>query len=205
MFRRHPLPAPPAKLPLVWLFTDARLGEAIFAAATQLPPGSGIVVRNDDLAVGQRWRLFRRLVRLARARALIVMLAGSPASARRWGAEGVHLRQNRSRDVTRAHRLGLIVSMPVHDASEARTARRVGADLAFVSPLHRTRSHPGADTLNATQWLRLARITGAQPVALGGLTPARARALRRIAKASAVDPGWAAIDHWQEKAAKRRV
>lgn len=200
MPRRHP-----PHLPTIWLFTDARLGDAVCAAAAHLPPGGGIVVRHDALAPGQRWRLVRRLARIARARGLTLLLAGSPARARRWGADGVHLRQQQAEQAVQAKQLGLIVSMPVHNVREARAARRARADLAFVSPLHPTRSHPGAATLGGKAWLRLARETGAQAVALGGLTPARARALRRAACASKITPGWAAIDHWLEKAAKREA
>lgn len=196
MRARHPSP-----LPQVWLFTDARLGDAVLAAISSLPPGSGIVLRHDALAPGKRWRLARRLARTGH----LLLLAGPPALARRWGADGAHLRQSHAAQAAQAHRLGLIVSMPVHDAVEARAARRARADLAFVSPLHPTRSHPGAPALGRAAWLRLARLAGAQPVALGGLSPARARTLHRIAKASGSTPGWAAIDHWLEKAAKRRA
>ncbi|MBL8651868.1 MAG: thiamine phosphate synthase [Sphingopyxis sp.] len=202
---RHPLSKPSGHLPQRWLFTDARLGHALFAAVAALPPGSGIVLRDDDRAPGARWRLARRLAGIARTRGLTLLLAGSPALARRWGADGVHLRQHLAEQAGGAHRLGLIVSMPVHDLREARVARRARADIAFISPLHPTRSHPGAPALGRKAWLRLARSTGAQPVALGGLTPARARALRRASKASGLAPGWAAIDHWLENASKRRA
>lgn len=196
MRRRHPLP-------LIWLFTDARLGDTLFAAVRAMPPGSGIVVRHDGLVAGARWRLLRRLVRLARARGHVVLLAGTPVLARRWGADGVHLRQPLARLAPRARALGLIVAMPVHDAREARVARRIEADLAFVSPLHPTRSHPGAPVLGRKVWLRLARQAGAHPVALGGLDPARARALRRTGASHGLTPGWAAIDHWLEKVPRR--
>jgi thiamine-phosphate pyrophosphorylase len=83
--------------------------------------------------------------------------------------------------------------------------RRAGADAAFVSPLHPTRSHPGAPALGAAAWLRLARQAGGQRIALGGMTPARARALTRQSAGSGVRPGWAAIDAWVERAAKRRA
>lgn len=194
MTARHPLPA-------IWLFTDERIAGDMAALAAQLPPGSGIVLRHDSLAKGERWRLARRLMRIARGRRLVLLLAGSPAEARRWGMDGVHLRQHRAREAARARRLGLIVTMPVHDRSEARRARRVRAQAVFVSPLHPTRSHPGAPGLGVAAWLRLARLAGAQPVALGGMTPARARRLKRISATS----GWAAIDAWVAKAAKRRA
>ena len=197
MPRRHPLPSR-TLLPQAWLFTDARLGDALFAVVAALPPASGIVLRHDELAPGKRWRLARRLARSGH----LLLLAGPPALARRWGADGVHLRQPSAKKAAQAHRLGLIVSMPVHNAREARAARRARADLAFVSPLHPTRSHPGAPALGQKAWLRLARLAGAQPVALGGMTAQRARALRRAAAASDLAPGWAAIDAWMHGAVR---
>lgn len=202
MVRRHPLARKLApKLPDAWLFSDERLAADMAELAAILPPGSGIVVRHDGLAPGARWRLFRRLARIARARKLRLLLAGTPALAKRWGADGVHLRQPLARRAAQAHRLGLIATLPVHDTREARAARRARADAAFVSPLHPTRSHPGAPALGRAAWLRLARLAGTKAVALGGMTPTRARALRR---AGAHDAGWAAIDSWDEKATKRR-
>ncbi|WP_338426889.1 thiamine phosphate synthase [Sphingopyxis kveilinensis] len=195
MVRRHPLPQQ-------WLFSDERLAAGVVALAALLPPGSGIVLRHDRLSPSARWRLLRRLMRLGRSRGLTVLLAGTPATARCWGADGVHLRQRDAHRASQAHRLGLIITLPVHDAREARRARRARADAAFVSPLHSTRSHPGAPALGQAAWLRLARLAGGQPIALGGMTAARARQLNR---ASRIRAGWAAIDAWEEKVAKRRL
>ncbi len=195
MVRRHPLPRQ-------WLFSDERLTVGIARLAAALPPGSGIVLRHDSLAPAARWRLLRRLMRVARARGLTVLIAGTPDMAHRWDADGVHLRQHDARRAAQAHRLGLIVTMPVHDAREATRARRAQADGVFISPLYPTRSHPGAKALGLAEWLRLARLTRVQAFALGGMTPARARELNR--QASGLKPGWAAIDAWEEKAALRQ-
>ncbi|MBJ7439104.1 MAG: thiamine phosphate synthase [Sphingopyxis sp.] len=200
MVRRHPLPP---LLPGVWLFSDERSVFNIVELAAALPPGAGVVLRHDNLAPALRWRLLRRLMRMARARALTVLLAGTPTTARRWGADGVHLRQHDARRAAQAHRLGLLLTMPVHDAREARRARRAKTDGAFISPLHPTRSHPGAAALGPTKWQRLARLAGGQAVALGGMTPTRSRDLNR--RASGIKPGWAAIDAWEKAAAKRRT
>ena len=196
---RHPQPR---KLPNAWLFSDERTAVDITELAALLPPGSGIILRHDSLAPGARWRLLRRLMRTARRRGLTVLLAGPPATARRWSADGVHLRQRGAKQVGQAHRRDLLLTMPVHDAFEARRARKAGADGVFISPLHPTRSHPGAAVLGRAAWLRLARLSGAHPIALGGMTAARARDLNR---ASGIRPGWAAIDAWEEKAVKRRA
>ncbi|MGQ3101127.1 MAG: thiamine phosphate synthase [Sphingopyxis solisilvae] len=194
MVRRHPLPPQ-------WLFSDERQAIGVVRLAALLPPGSGIVLRHDSLARGARWRLLRRLVHVARARGLVILLAGSPDVARRWGADGVHLRQHDARRAAQARRLGLRLTMPVHDTREARRARRAKADGVFISPLHPTRSHPGAKALGLATWLRLARLAGGQPIALGGMAGARARQL--IRRTGGLNPGWAAIDAWEQKAARR--
>jgi thiamine-phosphate pyrophosphorylase len=190
MTRRHPLPP----LPGVWLFSDERSSAGVLRLAARLPPGSGIVLRHDSLPVGARWRLARRLMRIARARRLTVLIAAPPATAHRWGLDGVHLRQPLAHRAAEARRIGVRLSMPVHDAVEARRARRAGAEVAFVSPLHATRSHPGAPGLGRKAWLRLARLAGARPIALGGMTVKRARALRLAS--GGIASGWAAIDAW---------
>ena len=195
MRQRHPLPK-------LWLFSDERARTGLAALAALLPPGSGIIFRHEGLASGRRWRLLRRLMRTARARGLVVLLAGSPDIARRWGAEGVHLRQRDADRAPRARRLGLLVTMPVHDVAEARRARRSGPDAVFISPLYPTRSHPKGSALGRAAWLRLARQSATAPIALGGMTEARARRMQRT---SGKAHGWAAIDAWDEKAAKRRA
>lgn len=206
MVRRHPSRrSAPLALPRCWLFSDERLETDMARLAAQLPPGSGIVVRHDGLPRGARWRLVRRLVCIARSRGLTILLAAPPDVARRWGVDGVHLRQYQARAAETARKLGLVLTMPVHDGEEARRARRAGAQAVFISPLHPTRSHPGAPALGTAAWLRLARLAGAQPVALGGMTAARARRLSHAAMGGGIVPGWAAIDAWQEKATKRQA
>src|SRR3546814_16594870 len=106
-------------------------------------------------------------MRTARARGFVVVLAGMPGTARRWGADGVHLRQRDAHLAARARRLGLLIMMPVHDAREARQARRAKADAVFISPLHPTRSHPGAPALGRAAWLRPARLSRSEARRVG--------------------------------------
>lgn len=171
--------------------------------AAHLPVGSGVVLRDDSLPCASRWRLLRQLARIAVSRRLILLIAAPPATARRWGADGVYLRHPMAHLAAQAKTLGQIVGMPVHDKHEARTARRSGAAFAFISPIHPTRSHPGAPTLSSAQLVRLARTAAAHPIALGGMNGPRARHLHRQLAASNITPGWAAIDDWGNKADAR--
>lgn len=174
MGRRQPLPR-------IWMMTDERQGDAIHAAVRRLPRGAGIVFRHHGLAAGARRRLFRKIIRIAQQRQLLVLLAGGAVQARRWGAHGSH---GGARDVG-------LRSAPVHDRRELRAAERAGADLLFLSPVYPTRSHPGAPTLGSAAFSRLARLARRPVIALGGLDARRGRALMRKGAY-----GWAAIDAW---------
>ena len=181
-----------------WLLTDARLAGHGVAAARRLRPGSIIILRSDDLDARARSTLARQLKRIARARRLALFVAGmSAARAQQIGADGVHLRSRSAQDASVARRHGLAVSAPVHNRAEARAAAAAHIDYALISPMFATRSHPGARTLPMRQFIRLALMAGAHPVALGGMGPARHRKLQLLGAASGIQSGWAAIDAWE--------
>lgn len=142
-------------------------------------------------AAGGTPSLFDRVRRVARARRLLLVLAGPPRLARGWRAQGAHGHT--------PHRApGLIRTMPAHDPIELRAAARAGADIAFVSPVFATRSHPGAPALGRVRLGLLVRAVRGHPpaVALGGMTAARARSLRVVGLTR-----WAAIDGLDRAAA----
>jgi len=171
-------------LPRIWLFTDERNDASLDRAILRLPRGSGIVFRHYHLREPLRRARFEIVQGLARRRGHVLLLAGSPALARRWRADGVH------GHVARASILaGLLHSAPVHDARQVQQANRTGAVLFFLSPILATRSHPGQRPLNAVQAQRLAGLCNGRVIFLGGMTARRYR-MRKDALAH----GWAAID-----------
>jgi thiamine-phosphate pyrophosphorylase len=156
--------------------TDERIGGGLWAALQRLPPGSGVVFRHYATPVRERRMLFRRVMRIARARGLVVVRAGEPAG---YGEDGVH---------GRARGSGLRTA-PAHDRGEAITAMRRGADVLFVSPVFATRSHPGASGLGARKARRVAQGLPVAVIALGGMDARRFRGMVGF-------DGWAAIDAW---------
>ena len=159
---RHPSRRAKA-IPTRWLMTDERIGESLWAAVAALPRGSGIVFRHFATAAGERAVILARLQRVARRRALIVVEAG-------------------------AARQPLCIH-PAHSAVEAVAAQRNRAGLIFVSPVYATRTHPGARPLGPLRAALIARRVKVPAIALGGMTEARFKRLRKLGFV-----GWAAID-----------
>jgi thiamine-phosphate pyrophosphorylase len=158
----------PHELPRRWLMTDERMGDALWPALSRLPRGSGVIVRHYSLAAHERAALLARVERVAVRRGFMV-LVGGVEHGRRRGA----------------------VSAPVHSRREAVAAMRAGAKLLFVSPVHRTRSHPGAGALGPVRLGLMIRGITVPVIALGGMDERRGRALRPMGIY-----GWAAIDAW---------
>ncbi|MFC0307716.1 thiamine phosphate synthase, partial [Rhizorhabdus histidinilytica] len=78
-----------------------------------------------------------------------------------------------------------------HDLREIRAAERSSATALLLSPLHPTRSHPGAPALGRMRFAALARATRLPVIALGGVDLRRGRAAIAVGAY-----GWAAIDAW---------
>lgn len=173
MPRRHPSHA--KELPRRWLMTDPRLDDALWNTLAALPKGSGVILRHYELPLAERRALFAKVSRIARRRGLILVAAGKD----RLGHAPSHGR----------HRGAL--TAPTHSRREAIAAIRGGARLLFVSPVHPTRSHPGARTLGRVRLGLLIRGLNAQVIALGGMDERRWRALKPLAI-----HGWAGIDAW---------
>jgi thiamine-phosphate pyrophosphorylase len=171
MLRRQPLPK-------TWLMTDPRLGDLV-AIIARLPRRSGIVFRHYALPEAKRRRLFEAVKRTTRAKRHLLVLADTPERARVWGADGAH-----NRSMLRSYGMR---TMAVHNAREVVLAKRMRADLIFVSPVFATQSHPGSQTLGRTKLGLLAR--GQRAIALGGMTAKRFKSLSALKIY-----GWAGID-----------
>lgn len=162
--------------PLVWLMTDERCGDALWDALRRLPPGSGVVFRHHATPARERRALFAAVRRIARARRLVLVAAGS----QRLGAVATHGQGTAGSRPT---------TWPAHARREAIAGVRKGATTLFVSPVFATRSHPGARGIGVARAVQIGRGSKARIVALGGMD---ARRFRRIAHHGFV--GWAAID-----------
>jgi 8-oxo-dGTP diphosphatase len=129
-----------------------------------------LIVRTLELAPGQRVQLTRRLRQLRRGTGLRLLLSGTALEARQAGACGLH---------SSAGALAGLIERPptrlwavsAHNAQDLERASALGADVAIVSPVLPTASHP---TDQALGWDGLQALAAASPVpvyAQGGLGP----------------------------------
>jgi thiamine-phosphate pyrophosphorylase len=166
-------------LPTLWLFTDARRLPDPRAAVARLPRGlAGVVLRHDGEP--GRKALGLDLARICRARRLVLVVSGDLRLAAALGA-GVHLRGGHWPSVVAypPARRGRVVTSSAHGPADLQRARAAGAALVFLSPAFGTASHPGAAALGPVRWSALARSSGLQVAALGGMDATRVRRLPR--------------------------
>jgi len=168
-------------LPDLWLLSDARNDAVLEQALRRLPCGSGFIYRHYHLPPAERVARWFSLLRIARARGHLAILADSALTAREWGADGLY-GAPRALYPTR----DLITLATAHSLRELAEANRMRADAVLLSPAFPTRSHLGAKALGPARFRLLARHAAMPVIALGGMAPRTARRLRWNR--------WAAID-----------
>lgn len=173
----------PARQPLpdLWLLSDERNEATLDSALRRLPRGSGFIYRHYHLPPEERVARWYELLRVARARGHVAVLADSAQTALEWGADGIY-GAARALYPTR----DLLTLATAHSLHELGLANRQHADAVLLSPVYPTRSHPDAAALGPIRFRLLAAHARMPVFALGGMSHS---AVRHLAW-----PRWAAID-----------
>jgi thiamine monophosphate synthase len=96
--------------------------------------------------------------------------AGAAEAARTAGAAGIHLPGRWIAERVGMARIAGCVSVGCHSVGEIAVARAVGADMALLSPIFVTESHPEARPLGLETLTEAVKSAGKMPVfALGGV------------------------------------
>lgn len=137
-----------------------------------------VQLREKDLGVRELADLAAAMMAAMRHSALagaplLLVNAGAKGAAevaRAAGAAGIHLPGRWHAEQVGTARIAGIVSVGCHSVGEVAVARTAGADLALLSPIFRTASHPDARPLGVEALTAAARTAGKMPVfALGGV------------------------------------
>jgi len=183
MNARHPLPS------RLLIVTDRHQAAAPLAAIVDATVRAGarwIWLRDRDLAATERRALAVELLAITRPANARLSIGADVALAADLGADGVHLASDASPGAIAAARARLgaaaIIGISAHGDSDVAAAQAAGADYATLSPIYATASKPGyGPELGLAALARATRHgppDGLPVLALGGVTPRRARECR---------------------------
>jgi thiamine-phosphate pyrophosphorylase len=166
---------------LAFLTDRARAPEPEIIIAA-LPPGAAVILR--DYEAPDRTALAQKLKALCTARGVLFLVGADLALAQAIGADGVHFPSWK----TTRPAPGMIAAAACHSALELEKAAAGGAQLALLSPVFATQSHPGRQTLGAARFKSIARSSPLPVLALGGVDATNAGRLagRNVAGLAAI-------------------
>jgi len=150
---------------------DARTPDPVAVAAT-LDHRTAIIVRHYQSQ--QRFRVAHDLMAVARAKNIRVLIAGDWDLAACLGADGVHLPEYVLKDngFMRGVRLkhpDWVVTAAAHSLSAAIRAEYLGADAVIVSPVFKTKSHPGTTPMGLNRFAVISKHVSVPVFAMGGV------------------------------------
>lgn len=160
-------------------------------AVKALPRGAAVVVRSRD--AGKRESVAKSILRAARTRGVLTLIAADVKLAIRLRAEGIHVPEagiEKMQGHKRASPRWLTTSS-AHGARGLTKAALKRADAVILSPIFTTQSHPGAQSLGQVRWAHLRSSVTSSVIALGGVDENNAK--RAIAAGAG---GLAIIGAW---------
>ena len=169
----------PALPPLILMTDQLRLRDPI-AVARVLPKGAAIILRHTD--ADARASLAECLIRIARERALLMLVAGDAALAARLGCDGLHLPEARAPEAAhwKALHPSWLITAAAHSARGVGTAARSRCDAVLLAPAFPTRSHIERAAFGVSRFRFVAERAALPIYALGGVN---AQTVRRFAGA----------------------
>lgn len=133
-----------------------------------------VQLREKDLRAPELTELAREMMAAMGGRTKLLVNAGSPDAAevvRAVRAAGLHLPGRWRADQVGTARVTGLVSAGCHSVGEIAVARTTGADIALLSPVFPTKSHPEAQPLGLDALATACGAAGAMAIfALGGVT-----------------------------------
>ncbi len=147
-------------------------------AIGKLPAGSIVILRDYDHP--DRAALAKSLRKVSRQSGCWFLVAGDVTLARQVKADGVHLPEHMLSRKPLNLKGFFLVSAACHNRLALWRAHQLGIDLAIVSPVFPTDSHPGAASLGMHRFARLIPGNSVAVAALGGVSLKTAGHLRAL-------------------------
>lgn len=164
------------------MMTDRQRLPDPIAAARALPKGAAVLLR--DYNATDRREIGDSLARVCREVGLSLIVAGDIELARQLDAAGLHLPEwqiaQSSKNIRswKSSGRGRFVSAAAHSHLALIQAEQAGADIALLSPVFQTASHPESPGVGPLRFVRLCRRSNLPVYALGGIDERNIRRLR---------------------------
>ena len=160
-----------------------------------------VQLREKDLAEKELTEMAAAMMDAISGRAKLLLnagAAGAAEAARNAGAAGLHLPGRWHAEQVGRARIAGIVSVGCHSVGEVAVARVSGADIALLSPIFPTESHPDARPLGLEALMEARKAAGKMPVfALGGVNAENAGACISAGAAGVAGIRTFLSGHWQ--------
>jgi thiamine monophosphate synthase len=168
-------------LPNSITMTDVSRWQPSLAETRQLPRGVWLIVRHpDDKGIRD---YSHALAPWGRERSNTLLISRSADIARQVGGVWVHLAEKQllqpSQWRRRHHKHRFFYTAACHSYSSVRRAKKLGVQLALLSPVLATASHPMQRPLGIYAASHHARRAGFPVYALGGMTLAQLRLMKK--------------------------
>jgi 8-oxo-dGTP diphosphatase len=176
-------PMPAADVPIVralqlpdrYLITPAAVADSagfLRGLEAALRQGIGLVqLRVFDLDRTSHLALAVEAQKLCAAYGALLLINADGELAAQVGAAGVHLSSRQLQRLQEPPRHAGLLAASCHTAEDLRHAQALGMDLAVLSPVLPTRSHPDAQPLGWERFAALADQAAIPVYALGGMHP----------------------------------
>ncbi len=167
-------------LPQAIYFTDEQRGADPMRVAKELPSGCGIIFRhyNDE----NRVKTASLLSKICINREIPLIIAQSPDLAHRTQSIGCHIAEYLIPQIPLMKKRfpKLVFTATCHSEKSLHLAAKMGATVAFLSPVFPTNSHLGQSGLGLMPAALIRKRSPLPVYALGGITPQNWRQLASI-------------------------
>ena len=175
----------PAPLPSFFALVDPHRTPDPLALAERLPPGTGVIYRHFGEA--KQESIGQGLVKVARARSLMVLIGNDPQLARRLDADGVHWAEARRHEARGWRDRFAIMTCAAHSRRSLARAGTTSCDAALYSTVFASNSPSASAPMGALRFRNSVQRTRLPVYALGGVNADTIGQISSVAGGAAIE------------------
>jgi thiamine-phosphate pyrophosphorylase len=158
--------------PWLWVMSDAQRLPDVACEMASPVPGLSVIIRHPD--AGMRAELAARALRARRWAFMRILISTDWRTAAALRCDGVHMPESQAGTIPAGLRLWRkakhrILTTSAHGWAGLKNAKRIKADLVFLSPVLPTSSHAQRKSLGRLRFAAMSRQARVPVAAMGGI------------------------------------